>query len=490
MKTILGKKTDAFSLVVKLSDDKLKLYVDIEPLAGPVSITVDELKLFIGEAAPQADLHEEVLADIRKVLATGEKVLERRVAKGKPAEAGADGKLLLLVKPLGGKGEVQLDERGYARFEELNLFDNIEIGQQVARIYAPKLGHDGYEALGAKITGAAGKPVKVTLEKGLVKAPGPGNEYEVVVAQAAGYLKADGLRLALHEELRIQGDLDLKVGNINFIGSVKISGQVGAGLTVQARGDIEVEGAREAKLISSAGSIKVKGFLFGGERGRVTAQGDVFFSVVQHAHVECSGDISVEREALDCTFRSQGYVRLPRARFVGGHCYVVKAAEAKVWGNDAALRTQVYLTSNVEARAEYTAVMQQIVKHNQAIELVKLHLGPYAQNPLRVQRLNEPHKTKMSSLLSKLGEIQRSLGKIEQKRHELLSGAEGVEGLRLNIRQFLLPGVEVQAGEKKFQPQEPVLGPKSVLAPQEGEADFVIADFQPLPVVEKKEAKK
>lgn len=485
MKTLLGKQLDDFSLVVKISDDKLKLYIDIEPVK-PVSIEVDLLKSMIAEVAPQADLHHDVLLDVRRVVASGEKVLERRVAKGKAAESGADGKLLLLVKPLSGKGEVQLDERGYAKFDELHLFDNIEIGQHVARIYAPKPGQDGFDALGARIVGAPGKPVKVTLEKGLQRGAGPGAEYEIVTAQLAGYLNADGLRLAMHEELRIQGDLDLKFGNIQFIGSVKVSGEVGAGLTIQAKRDIEVGGAREARLISKEGKVTVRGFLFGGDGGRVEAAAGFHGSVVHKAKIETQGDICVDREALDCVLRSQSYIRIAGGRCVGGDVYVVKAAEAKEWGNEAGLRTSLHLSSDVEARAEYTDILKQRARLEQAIELIKLHLGPFATNPTRIQHLKEPHKAKMMALILKLTEIQRALGGIENKRNELLSTAQGAEGLRVNVVSCMHAGVVIDARELKFAPTELVAGPKSIFPPKPEQTEFQLLDLQPLPALEKK----
>ncbi len=485
MKTLLGKQLDDFSLVVKISDDKVKLYIDVVPIKA-VTIEVELLKSLIAEVAPQADLHHDVLVDIRRVVATGEKVLERRVAKGKSAEAGADGKLLLLVKPLSGKGEVQLDDRGYARFDELHLFDNIEIGQQVARIYAPKPGQDGFDALGARIVGPPGKAVKVTLEKGLQRSAGPGAEYEVVVAQVAGYLNADGLRLAMHEELRIKGDLDLKFGNIQFIGSVKVAGEVGAGLKIQAKRDIEVGGAREARLMSTEGRVTVRGFLFGGETGRVEAALGFHGSVVHKAKIETQGDICIDREALDCVLRSQAYIRIARGRCVGGEVYVVKAAEAKEWGNEAGVRTSLHLSSDVEARAEYTDIIKQRARLEQAIELIKLHLGPYATNPTRIQHLKEPHKAKMVALLSKLAEIQRALGAIENKRNELLSTAVGAEGLRVNVIGTMHAGVIIGARNLKFAPTESLVGPKSIFPPKPEESVFQILDLQPLPAVEKK----
>ena len=139
----------------------------------------------IREAAPKAELHEAVIDDILKCLKLGEKVHERRIAKGTEPQPGANGKLLLLVKKFGSKAEVSVDSKGFAKFSELALFDNVQKGQQVARIYPPKPGVDGANALGEPIPAATGAPIKVTLDKSLNCADGPTAEYQLVTSLIA-----------------------------------------------------------------------------------------------------------------------------------------------------------------------------------------------------------------------------------------------------------------------------------------------------------------
>jgi hypothetical protein len=297
MKPVFSKTTERLLLIAKLSDDKMKLFLDVEPLvpapkeeppaeaaptpeapaaAGPDPVTApsttqtppapaapeksqtpkketakgppppvplvppvtrDELLAMLKEFMSLEYLAIDVIDDIAQILSGGKKVEERRIVKGVEPENGADGKILFLVKRLSGEVEISVDSKGLANLRMLHLFDNIAKGTIVARVYPPKNGVDGRDALGKVIQSKPGKPYKVNLERSLVLKASDSREdtFQIIVAESEGYLSEDGGRLAIREELVVNGNLDYHMGSIDFIGSVRIKGDVLPDFSVKAK---------------------------------------------------------------------------------------------------------------------------------------------------------------------------------------------------------------------------------------------------------------
>jgi len=100
------------------------------------------------------------------------------------------------------------------------------------------------------------------------------------------------------------------------------------------------------------------------------------------------------------------------------------------------------------------------------IKLVKLHLGPLAMLPERIQLLREPHRSKMVKLHGKLKELEEARVKLLAKKTKMLESARVNETFRVNYLAWLYTGTIVQAGEKTFEPKDSLAGPGSV--------DFVV----------------
>ena len=227
--------------------------------------SLDQAAFLIG-VAQYFDVFYFVAGDGLHHINQGEKVEERRIAKGIPPEDGTDGKPLYLVKKLTKQGEVKIDDRGFADYANLHLFDNVLKGQQVARIYPPKNGKDGKDALGVTVPSKPGKEFKYTNDKTLVLQDVNNKEhtFKVLVAETDGYLSDESGNFSIQEELFIKDNVDFKFGSIEFVGKVRVTGDVMQGFSISAKKGIEITGSvRGGSLIYNEGDIMVKGIVFG-----------------------------------------------------------------------------------------------------------------------------------------------------------------------------------------------------------------------------------
>jgi uncharacterized protein (DUF342 family) len=477
-KVIFAKTTDKIIISGKLSDDKMKLFIDAEPVDNQI-VTKEEFKALIAEFAKNAEINDGVIDDIYKHLQKNEKVVDRRIAKGTPAVDGADGKILLLYKKFTPQPEVKEDRKGYAELTELHLFDNVTKGQIVGRVYPPKSGTDGLDALGAKIPAKVGKPIKPSTDSTVTLKEQTTSEqpYQTIVAEEDGFLMEDAGKISIKPELTISGDLDFHYGNIDFIGKVIVGGDVLQGLNIKAAKGIEVKGSiRGGSLICMGGDIVVKGYVYGGKDSRIICGKSFSCTVAQEIHAEIAGDILIHKEAVDCMLRSETTIYVKDGQLVGGECYAVCGVEAKFLGNQANKETIINFCSDVESHTDYSRLIAKIDSHDKAKKLLEMHLGPLATNPSRIQLLRSPHREKMQSLYTKLQEVERSRISLKAEQKTMLEKARSNQVIRANYLAVCNEGVLIRAGDKIHAIKEEIKGPGSITYTAET-SEFSVGDY-------------
>ena len=480
MKPLFTEKTEFFSLVAKVSDDRMKVFIEGAPGTVPGPVTAAQINELLWRHVPQRLIHERVVQEAADMLSRGEVVTERRISRGEEAAPGTDGKLVMLVKAFNQKPELAQNERGFAQLNELHLFDNVHIGQELARIYPPHAGKDGFDAFGKVISAKPGKPLKPSFDKKTVELRPVSSTHESLHALIDGYLEVEAAALRVVDTLTVSGNVDYHIGNIDFVGAVTIRGDVMQGFKVRALKAITVEGSvNKASLFSTKGDIVCKGRIAGGDQAQIFAAGDLRARVLHEVVAEVGGDVIVEKEAYDCALFIEGAFIADAGTLLGGDLRSARGVQAKNIGLESAKSTKITLCSTVETRREFTQLLAQIESHERALNLLKLHLGPLALKPERIQLLNTSHRQKMTQLLEKMHSVDRSLISLKAKKLLLVKAAQNVEGLRINVAGRFFAGIEVISGQQHYHEKEGVTGPKSLVFDAKTET-FSWQDYQVL----------
>lgn len=146
----------------------------------------------------------------------------------------------------------------------------------------------------------------------------------------------------------VNGDLDLKVGNINFVGTVNIRGNVPAGFEIVSKGDIKVHGLVESATLISEGSIFVSAGIVGQGKGLIKAKGDLHTSFINQGNVDVEGDINVVQSILHSNVTAGGsiYCNKGKGNIVGGNISAGSNITVKEVGNSHNTKTSLYLGVN------------------------------------------------------------------------------------------------------------------------------------------------
>jgi hypothetical protein len=235
--------------------------------------------------------------------------------------------------PLGAQQRSHEHERKAVDLHQVTKFANAHAGQKLCALpAAPAAGHDVY--------GHALPVPPAPVQPGRNVAGDPVDP-RVVVAQIDGCARlVDGV-LSVEYLLDVKGDLDFKVGNIDFWGAVVIHGNVLDDFQVKATKNIVVEGSLGMASLQAGGDIDVKGGVNGGRKARLLAGGSVHVHFLHGAHVEAAKDVSVDVECLDSVVHAGGDVKVVRGGIIGGEVRAKGNIEAAAIGSELCVPTAV-----------------------------------------------------------------------------------------------------------------------------------------------------
>jgi len=214
------------------------------------------------------------------------------VATATPPEDGEDGKLIFHFstdertgspKEISGTG-------GRVNYRSLDLYVPVDEGQLlVTRTYATQ-GKPGRSVTGREVYQKPGKEAMFPRGKNV----DINDDKTEMHSQSAGMVEFVNGCVNVSNVYSIKGDCDLRVGDIDFDGSVHITGNVCSGSTIRATGGVIIDGSVEAATIIAGGNVEVKGGMQGADKGLIEAGGAFTALYVERGRVHADGHVKVD----------------------------------------------------------------------------------------------------------------------------------------------------------------------------------------------------
>lgn len=227
------------------------------------------------------------------------------------------------------------------------------------------MGEPGIDIFGKEIPAISGKPVTIKPGKNVML-----HEHKIY-ATLDGQLSVTIDSINVFPVFEVNGDLDLKTGNIDFIGNVLIRGNVPSGYTVKAGGDIHVTGLVEGAHLIAGGSIYISGGIAGSMRGSVEAGIDIHSNYLNQAICKAGQNIIINRTILHSKVTSGGKVIVQNGHIIGGEIRAARSVEAIDFGNYHYVQTVVHI-NNPKIFEKETQLRQALKANNDS--LMKLHM--------------------------------------------------------------------------------------------------------------------
>ncbi len=227
-----------------------------------------------------------------------EKLFDRThiVAQSTPPEHGMDARIETLVKVTGEAKPVVMAD-GHTDYRNVDNIQQVADGAVLQIKHAATEGKPGCTVQGQPLPAKAGQDT--SFKPGVNTQVSPDGMQ--LLATHGGYLFLKGDVLGVGEDFQLPGDVNFKTGNIRYHGDVHIAGGVADGFSVEADGNIIIEGPVDGAVIRSlGGSITLKGALFGHGRAEIHAAKDIALQAAQDATLNAGGMLTAEKELRLC----------------------------------------------------------------------------------------------------------------------------------------------------------------------------------------------
>lgn len=440
----MAEMVDA-SVHVVLSPDGLEALLHIQPAQGGAPATREAVLAGLAELGVGQGILD---AAIDAAIAAG-KAQGVAVARGQPPVHGSDGWLESLVPEVRNRAP-RVDETGHTDYRDLGEILVVHPGEALMRRHAPTEGSYGMNLRGEALPAKPGKdaPFAANLP-GTTPAPG---DPDLLQAAIAGQPVAVRGGMIVEPVFKTE-TVDTASGNIDFDGSVTIKGDIAAGMTVRATGDIEVGGVVERANLDAGGSIVVKGGVIGnlghkgGEEYRVHCGGSFSAAYAQQAIIEAGDSIFIDDMVMQCQLTAINHVRVGnkrRGHIIGGTVHATLSIAAKVFGSPNRVRTHLEIGVNPLMHKQLLAkATARDGKETQLLEISKL-LAFARANPgkLRPEMIEKARAT--AALLS------ADIAAMREEQDVLTQKIELSQHSRVLVEQAIYEGVEVLMGNQRY----------------------------------------
>lgn len=366
---------------VKLSKDRLTAELQFTSHDEEASCSVNELLDLLKAEKVVYGIKMEVVERVAKNPLAVDYPID--IAAGLPKIDGIDAHLHNEIEELG------LSDKEKFNFRVVMQIPSVKQGQLLATIIPAVNGTAGVDVSGRTIPARQGRPIKIKAGNNVLM------QSDKFIAMTDGRVSITNKSISVNPVFEVKGDLDLRTGNVNFVGNITIKGNVPSGYELKAGGDIWVYGLVEGANLQAAGNIIIDGGVAGGMKGSITAGGNVQANYLNQATVKAGQDVYVKSSILHSKVTTGGDIDCKTGTIIGGTISAGRNIHVKDLGNE--------LFTKTELAVGWDPVLEKMEKETiESIDTVKENIK------------------KLTEIEVKLAEIGKHTGKLTVEQQQII----------------------------------------------------------------------
>lgn len=421
-------------------DGEMKAMITLsEPGEGGSDPTAESIRAVLESNGVIHGVKEDVLQQLEDRPRYREQIL---VAEGSKPVNGADSRTVYNFRTNSRDLHLQESKDGRVDFKELNRIENVVEGQVLAKRVPAEPGVPGQTVTGRMIPAKDGKETDPPIGDNTRLS----DDGRSIIAEINGLVKLVSNKVTVEPIYLVDGDVNVKEGNIRFLGTIIVKGNVDDGFSVNAAGDIEVMGNVGRSTLEAEGDVIVHQGIAGKGDGGVKAGGSIWSKFIENAQVEAGNMVVVSDGIINSTVFSDSRIicRGKRASIVGGHIRAAEEVDAKTLGSVAGMETLVEVGYDPKSRARLLELESQENELAKELEELTLNMATI-ENMRKNKRQISPDKlkaySKMKARKEKIQAIRQKLGKEIQAIHSYLD--ELKSNGRVSVSGTVFPGVKI-----------------------------------------------
>jgi len=432
---------------VELSPDKMEARITITaPEGSGKAVSLEKVREAVAAKEVKEGVDEELLLTLTEKAAEGETATGITFARGTPPKHATSNKIELLVS-LSQDEKVKIREDGRADYKNTSSIVSVTKDQPLAKLLPP----EDEPTDGVDVTGKALPAKKI-------------QDFQLDIGENVRQEEADGGAVNLYSEIDgelfydrktikvqgihvVEGDVDMKSGNIKFSGTVQVKGSVTNGFYVISTDSVMVKEAVEGALVSAEKDIIVGQGIKGLGKAVLRSKQNIGAAFAEQATILAVANVKLKNSCLRCFVKCNGKLILEsdKGDLVGGKTRLRRGLSVHNLGSAGGAETQVSFGQDY-------LVEDQIEKEEKEIEKIKEKLTKFDFFLHKLEK--EGKKAQLIKARKEKFKLMKIMEKRSMRVFTLKEKFEEHFPSELEIRGTLYPGVTIESHGRFYKVKE------------------------------------
>lgn len=343
------------------------------------------------------------------------------------------------------KPRPKMNDDGTVDFHSLENVNHVVKGDVVAVLHPEQRGEVGIDVYGRTVRPSSVRHVIFKHGKNLSIS----EDGLSLVSMVNGHVTLEEDKVFVSDVMEIV-DVDNSTGNIKYDGNVNVKGNILAGFTVEAKGDVSVSGIVEGATVIAGGNITLNRGIQGMNRAVIKAGGNIVTKFIEGASlVEAGGNIETD-SILHSKVFANGIIKAEgkKGLIIGGEVKSSRMIIAKNIGNTMGTATIVGAGVDPAAKKRVEELKKELeqlgsnkIQLNQLITALRKKQD--TEGTLSSEKLELQQKTTRNLLL-----IEQELINKKKEYSELKEQIIEDDNARIKVSDTIYNGVKLVFGDQ------------------------------------------
>ncbi len=361
------------------------------------------------------------------------------LAKATPPVQGKDAKIEYFFD-VNATAKPKMNEDGSVDFHQLGNIKTVEKGEKLATLTPADRGQAGLSVRGTPL-----QPVKV---KNYTLRHGRNIELSKnkchLYAKVSGHVSLVDNMVMLSDVYQVPANVDPSTGDIQFNGTVVVTGNVNTGYRVEADGDIVVNGVVEGATLISGGNIVLKRGMQGMGQGELKAKGNITAKFLENCKVSCEGALKADvvlHSEIDA--REEIEVLGKKGLINGGAVRTYANIHASTLGSTMGAFTRVEVISEKELSVRELELKEQISDIENGLKKIIQSAEDMKKQLAEGRPILQPQIDYLKKVSASKPVMERQLRDMRRERQELKERIEKNKNSCISVEREVYSGVKL-----------------------------------------------
>ncbi|MDR0494359.1 MAG: FapA family protein [Treponema sp.] len=400
----------------EIPDGDMQAYIQVTPPGeGGCDISYDTFITILKSNKVVHGVKEDFLRSFIDSPIYNEKV---EIAVGTRENNGKDAYIQYFFETDQSKVRLKEGTNGKIDFKELNIIQNVVENQPLAKKIPPEQGIPGETVTGKWLPATNGKDISLPIGTNVHVA----DDGDTILSDMNGQVVVVSSLINVEPVYTVNGDVDLKTGNIIFLGTVVVLGNVEDGFSIKAAGNIEIHGTVAKADLEAEGDIIIYQGINGKGEGRIAAGKSLWARFIENANIH-TGDMVFVSDGIINSFidaNNRIICQGKRASIMGGKLRAGEEINAKVLGNPTS-GTETICEVGFDPEKKVELEKLQAVRDNTEKQLEEINRNITSLVNIKKQRksLPEDKEANLQESMNSRNAMMEELKKIKENIYEV-----------------------------------------------------------------------